>query len=207
VDTLSIIARGPQYVYTKFWPPVHTTCAEILFFDHVRSHLALPTLPIVQVTLASGAASFIDRVNDYTVISVCKYQLHQDMLSNNDTMMQDMKPNVTGMQQPARPSSAVNVSILENLSQARLMNNGASMRIPSIDGNLVAMHMPDMISNGMDSTVPVSQTMISRIVQSTVPVPGSFTSNMSGSLSQPLGYRQGSVRMGQTCLGILMFFC
>ncbi|GKD93668.1 hypothetical protein Tco_1373505 [Tanacetum coccineum] len=33
-------------------------------FDHVRSHLALPTLPIVQVTLASGAASFIDRVSD-----------------------------------------------------------------------------------------------------------------------------------------------
>ncbi|GKC84680.1 hemerythrin/HHE cation-binding motif-containing protein [Tanacetum coccineum] len=34
------------------------------FFDHVRSHLALPTLPIVQVTLASGAASFIDIVSD-----------------------------------------------------------------------------------------------------------------------------------------------
>ncbi|GKA47624.1 ABC transporter C family member 3-like protein [Tanacetum coccineum] len=60
----------------------------------------------------------------------------QDMLLNNDTMMQDIKPNVTGMQQPVRPSSVVNVSILDNLSQARLMNNGVSMRIPSIDGNL-----------------------------------------------------------------------
>ncbi|GJU18875.1 hypothetical protein Tco_1146841 [Tanacetum coccineum] len=86
------------------------------------------------------------------------------------------------------------------------MNNGASMRIPSIDGNLVAMHMPDMISNGMDSTVPVSQTMISRIVQSTVPVPGSFTSNMSGSLSQPLGYRQGSVcNVGEYVIEPMLF--
>nr|GEX88031.1 hypothetical protein [Tanacetum cinerariifolium] len=139
----------------------------------------------------------------------------QDMLSNNDTVMQDMKPNVTGMQQPARPAGPVNVSILNNLSQARLMNNGTSMGIPSIGGNPMSMHMSNMISSGMASTVPVSQTVISSVqpgippisgtVQSTVPVPGSFTSttsNMSGSPSQPLGNLQGSVGMGQPISGI-----
>ncbi|PWA44492.1 phytochrome and flowering time regulatory protein (PFT1) [Artemisia annua] len=139
----------------------------------------------------------------------------QDMLSNNDTVMQDMKPNVTGMQQPARPAGPVNVSILNNLSQARLMNNGTSMGIPSIGGNPMAMHMSNMISSGMASTVPVSQTVISSgqpgiapisgTVQSTVPVPSSFTSttsNMTGSPSQPLGNLQGSVGMGQPVSGI-----
>ncbi|PWA28182.1 SGNH hydrolase-type esterase domain-containing protein [Artemisia annua] len=34
------------------------------FFDHVRSDLGLPTLPIVQVALASGAGPFIGRVRE-----------------------------------------------------------------------------------------------------------------------------------------------
>lgn len=145
----------------------------------------------------------------------------QEMLSNND-IVQEMKPIVNGIQPPIRPAGPVNVSILNNLSQARLMNSGAlgggtSMGLPSIGGNPMAMHMSNMISSGMASTVPVSQTVISSgqsgitsisgsgTVQSSVPVPGSFTSttsNMSGSSSQPLGNLQGSVGMGQPVSGM-----
>ncbi|KAK9051117.1 hypothetical protein SSX86_027743 [Deinandra increscens subsp. villosa] len=152
----------------------------------------------------------------------------QEMLSNNENV-QEMKPNVNGIQPPLRPTGPVNVSILNNLSQARLMNpaalaGGTSMGIPSIGGNPMAMHMNNMISSGMASTVPISQTVnssgqsgitsipgsstVSGSSLSTVPVsvPGSFTSatsNMTGSVSQPLGNNlQGSVGMGQPVSGM-----
>ncbi|KAI3796194.1 hypothetical protein L1987_38859 [Smallanthus sonchifolius] len=154
----------------------------------------------------------------------------QEMLSNNETV-QEMKPIVNGIQPPLRPAGPVNVSILNNLSQARLMNSaalagGTSMGLPSvIGGNPMAMHMNNMISSGMASTVPISQTVIpsgqtgitsipgSGTVSGTapstvpvsVPVPGSFTSatsNMTGSVSQPLGNLQGSVGMGQPVSGM-----
>ncbi|MFS8028557.1 putative mediator complex, subunit Med25, von Willebrand factor type A [Helianthus anomalus] len=136
----------------------------------------------------------------------------QEMLSNNETV-QEVKPVVNGIQPSLRPTGPVNVSILNNLSQARLMNSalagGTSMGLPSvIGGNPMAMHMNNMISSGMASTVPISQTVIppgqssltsipasstvSGTALSTVPVsvPSSFTSatsNMTGSVSQPLG--------------------
>ncbi|KAI3726647.1 hypothetical protein L1987_66446 [Smallanthus sonchifolius] len=34
------------------------------FFDHVRSDLLLPTLPIIQVALASGAGSYVEKVRE-----------------------------------------------------------------------------------------------------------------------------------------------
>ncbi|KAI3785448.1 hypothetical protein L1987_44566 [Smallanthus sonchifolius] len=34
------------------------------FFDHVRSELLLPTLPIIQVALASGAGSYVEKVRE-----------------------------------------------------------------------------------------------------------------------------------------------
>lgn len=181
----------------------------------------VPSMPPAQVPVPATSFQHVPPVARPTSQGIPTMQtssplsVSQDMLSNNDTVMQDMKPNVTGMQQPARPAGPVNVSILNNLSQARLMNNGTSMGIPSIGGNPMAMHMSNMISSGMASTVPVSQTVISSgqpgiapisgTVQSTVPVPGSFTSttsNMSGSPSQPLGNLQGSVGMGQPVSGI-----
>ncbi|KAI3744300.1 hypothetical protein L1987_57378 [Smallanthus sonchifolius] len=150
----------------------------------------------------------------------------QEMLSNNE-IVQEMKPIVNGIQPPLRPTGPVNVSILNNLSQARLMNSaalagGTSMGLPSvIGGNPMAMHMNNMISSGMASTVPISQTVIpsgqtgissipgsgtvSGTAPSTVPVPGLFTSatsNMTGSVSQPLGNLQGSVGMGQPVSGM-----
>ncbi|KAL8227647.1 hypothetical protein R6Q57_015231 [Mikania cordata] len=155
----------------------------------------------------------------------------QEMLSNNETV-QEMKPIVNGIQPPLRPTGPVNVSILNNLSQARLMNSaaltgGTSMGLPSvIGGNPMAMHMNNMISSGMASTVPISQPPLSQTlipsgqsgitpipgsstISGTVPasVPGSFTSatsNMTGSVSQPLGGNlQGSVGMGQSVSGMV----
>ncbi|XP_076908121.1 mediator of RNA polymerase II transcription subunit 25-like [Bidens hawaiensis] len=145
----------------------------------------------------------------------------QDMLSNNEPV-QEIKPVINGVQPPLRPTGPVNVSILNNLSQARLINSaaalagGTSMGLPSvIGGNPMAMHMNNMISSGMASTVPMSQTVIpssgqpgitsipgsttvSGSTPSSVPVPvsvpGSFTSatsNMTGNVSQPLGNLQG----------------
>ncbi|XP_024987974.1 mediator of RNA polymerase II transcription subunit 25 isoform X2 [Cynara cardunculus var. scolymus] len=150
----------------------------------------------------------------------------QEMMSTNDGV-QDLKPNVGGIQQPVRPAGHIN--ILNTLSQARLtaaLAGGTSMGLPSIAGNPMAMHMSNMISSGMPSTVPVAQSVISsgqsgitsiagsgtlsgtaQVAQSTVP--GSFssaTSNMAGSsslgVSQPLGNLQGSVGMGQSVPGM-----
>lgn len=152
----------------------------------------------------------------------------QEMLSNNDTM-QDMKPIVSGIQPPVRPTGPANMNILNNLSQARLMNpaalsGGTSMGLPAIGVNPMAMHMSNMISSGMASSAPVAQTVISSgqsgmqsgitsipgSAQSTVPipvpVPSSFTSatsNMSGSSTQPLGAGVGvGVGMGQPVSGM-----
>lgn len=169
-------------------------------------------------TMARAASQGVPTMQTSSPLSVS-----QDMLSNNESV-QEMKPIVNGIQPPLRPTGPANVSILNNLSQARLMNSaalagGASMGLPSvIGGNPMAMHMNNMISSGMASTVPISQTMISSgqsgiapipgsttvsaTVPSTVPVsvPGSFTSatsNITGSVSQPMGNLQGSVGMGQ----------
>ncbi|KAI3763881.1 hypothetical protein L2E82_13879 [Cichorium intybus] len=143
----------------------------------------------------------------------------QEMLSSNDGL-QDMKPLVTAIQQPIRPAGTVNHNILNNLSQARIINQaiagGTSMGIPSMGVNPMTMHMSNMISSGMASTIPVAQTVISS-GQSGIPsmagtgqvgstVPGSFpssTSNISGTsslgISQPL---QGSVGMGNSVPGM-----
>ncbi|KAL8227649.1 hypothetical protein R6Q57_015233 [Mikania cordata] len=128
----------------------------------------------------------------------------QEMLLSNETV-QEMKPFANGIQPPLRPTGPVNVSILNNLSQAQ---------------NPMSMHMHSMISSGMASiSVPISQTPIpsgqlgitpipgSSTVSGTVPVsvPGSFTpatSNMTGNVSQTLGGNlQGSVGMGQPVSG------
>ncbi|XP_023746257.1 mediator of RNA polymerase II transcription subunit 25 isoform X1 [Lactuca sativa] len=130
----------------------------------------------------------------------------QEMLSSNDGI-QDMKPIVSNIQPPMRPAVTVNHNILNNLSQARIINQaaiagGTSMGIP----NPMAVHMSNMISSGMASTIPVAQTVISS-GQSVIPsmampttstVPGSFASATSN-ISQPI---QGSVGMGNSVPGM-----
>ncbi|KAJ6431887.1 hypothetical protein OIU84_019210 [Salix udensis] len=156
----------------------------------------------------------------------------QDMATNGDNV-QDMKPNVSVMTQPVRPGppAAANVSILNNISQARQVMNsaglsgGSSIGLPSINQTSVAMHMSNMISSGMTSSVPAAQTVFSSgqpgvssitgsgtLTGTTQIVPnsglGSFTSatsNMSGNsnpgrISQPMGNLQAGVSSGSNAM-------
>ena len=149
----------------------------------------------------------------------------QELNTNNENMP-ETKPMVS-MSQPLRPVG----TILNNISQARVMNSAAltggnSLGLPSMGGNPIGMHMSNIISSGMASTVPPSQTVLSSgqsgisAVSGTMPgtsqpiqnaALGSFsstTSNVSGNsnlgISQPLSNLQGSVSntIGQPISGI-----
>ncbi|XP_021849458.1 mediator of RNA polymerase II transcription subunit 25 isoform X2 [Spinacia oleracea] len=149
----------------------------------------------------------------------------QELTTTNENAP-ELKPiNSNSMSQPLRPVGA----ILNNISQARVaLSGGTSLGLPSMGGNAIGMHMSNMISNGMASNVPPSQTVLSSgqsgisalsgtggIAGASHPVQnsalGSFstaTSNVSGNsnlgISQPLTNLQGNVSntMGQTVSGI-----
>ncbi|KAK9276529.1 hypothetical protein L1049_006063 [Liquidambar formosana] len=157
----------------------------------------------------------------------------QDMISSGDNV-QELKPIVNNMAQSSRlvGPAAANVSILNNLSQARQVMNsaaltgGTSIGLQSLGGTPMAMHMSNMISSGMASSVPANQNVFSsgpsgitsitgsgtlggtaQVTQNSAP--GSFTSatsNMSANsnlgISQPLGNLQGGVSMGQSVPGM-----
>ena len=154
------------------------------------------------------------------------------MISSVDNV-QDLKPIVSGISQPLRPvvPAAANVSILNNLSQARVMNSaalsgGTSIGLQSMGGTSMAMHMSNMISSGMASSVPATQTVFSSGQSAVSSITGSgtlagtaqvaqnsalgsftsATSNMSMNsnlgISQPLSNLQGGVSMGQTVPGM-----
>ncbi|GMH27523.1 hypothetical protein Nepgr_029366 [Nepenthes gracilis] len=144
----------------------------------------------------------------------------QEMIPSNDT--QDLKPLVS-MAQSLRPVGA----ILNNLSQARVMNSaaltgGTSLALQSMSGNPIGIHMSNMISSGMASSVAPSQTLFSSGQSAITTVSGSGTmtgtsqpmqssavnsftsasSNVSGnsnlSISLPLSNLQGGVSMSQS---------
>jgi mediator of RNA polymerase II transcription subunit 25 len=158
----------------------------------------------------------------------------QDMATSGDDV-QDLKPNVSVMTQSARPGppAAANVSILNNISQARQVMNsaglsgGTSLGLPSINQTSVAMHMSNMISSGMASSVPAAPTVFSSGQSGVSSITGSgtltgtmqigpnsglgsftsATSNMSGNsnlgrISQPLGNLQAGVSIGQSAPGM-----
>ncbi|KAJ6891192.1 hypothetical protein NC651_024637 [Populus alba x Populus x berolinensis] len=158
----------------------------------------------------------------------------QDMATSGDDV-QDLKPNVSVMTQSARPGppAAANVSILNNISQARQVMNsaglsgGTSLGLPSINQTSVAMHMSNMISSGMASSVPAAQTVFSSGQPGVSSITGSgtltgttqigpnsglgsftsATSNMSGNsnlgrISQPMGNLQAGVSIGQSAPGM-----
>lgn len=152
------------------------------------------------------------------------------MITSGDNV-QELKPSVSGMTQPLRPvPPAANVNILNNLSQARVMNSaltgGTSIGLQSMGQTPVAMHMSNMISSGMASSVPPAQTVFSSgqsgmnsltgsgALTGTAQVPpnsglGSFasaTTNVAGNsnigMSQQMGNVQGGVTMGQSVPGM-----
>ncbi|XP_059282455.1 mediator of RNA polymerase II transcription subunit 25-like isoform X2 [Lycium ferocissimum] len=150
----------------------------------------------------------------------------QEMASHTENV-QEMKPIVSGMTQSLRPiaAAAANVRILNDVAQARqALAGGTSIGLQSMGGTPM---LSSMISSGMASSVPASQTVLSSgqsgvtTITGSVPLagsgqntqnsaPASFTStapSMSGntniSISQPLSNNQGGVSMaGQTVAGM-----
>ncbi|KAA3483866.1 mediator of RNA polymerase II transcription subunit 25-like isoform X2 [Gossypium australe] len=155
----------------------------------------------------------------------------EEVMRSSDNV-QEIKPSVGGMTQPLRPvpPAAANVNILNNISQARVMNSaalsgGTSIGLQSMSQTPVAMHMSNMISSGMTSSVPLAQTVFSSGQSAMTSLPGSgavtgttqvppnsnlnsfasATSNVAGNsnigISQPMCNVQGAVSMGQSVPG------
>ncbi|KAM7484531.1 hypothetical protein LguiA_000540 [Lonicera macranthoides] len=174
---------------------------------------AFPHIPSVPRAVSQGVP---------TLQTSSPLSASQEMLSSNENV-QDLKPLVSGMTvQSLRPvgPAAANVSILNNLSQARQVMNsaalagGTSIGLQSMGPTPMAMHMSNMISTGMASSVPAAQTVLSSGQSSITSMGGSgtlagtaqvaqnsasATSNMS---SQPLGNLQVGISMGQPVPGM-----
>ncbi|CAB4264979.1 unnamed protein product [Prunus armeniaca] len=139
----------------------------------------------------------------------------QEMTTNNENVP-DLKPVVSGVTHPSRPVG----SILNNISQARVMNSaaltgGTSIGLQTMGQNPMAMHVSNMISSGMASSVGAAQNVFSSSGSGTLTQVaqnsglGSFTSansNVSGNnnlgISQPMSNLQGGVSMGQSVPGM-----
>lgn len=153
----------------------------------------------------------------------------QEMIASGENVP-DLKPSVSGMQQSVRPvpPGTANVSILNNLSQARQVMNSAALTggttigLQSVTQTPVAMHMSNMISSGMASSVPAAQNVFSSGQPGITSIAGSgttqvaansglgsftsATSNISGNsnlgISQPISNLQGGVSMGPSVPGM-----
>ncbi|XP_047330433.1 mediator of RNA polymerase II transcription subunit 25-like [Impatiens glandulifera] len=185
-----------------------------------------PSFPHNTQSASRASSQGIPNLQTSSPISVS-----QEMLSNTENM-QDMKPTVVNAtsQRPVPPPAA-NINILNNLSQARQVMNsnltgGNSIGLQSMGGTSMAMHMSNMISSGMASSVPASQTIlpsaqsgmtgisVSGTLSGTTQVApnpnptlfSSSTSNIPGNsntgMSQPLGNLQGGVNIGQPVVGM-----
>ncbi|KAK9934794.1 hypothetical protein M0R45_021923 [Rubus argutus] len=85
----------------------------------------------------------------------------QEMITNNESVP-DLKPIVSGATHQLRPVG----SILNNISQARVMNSaalsgGTSIGLQNMAQNPMAMHVSNMISSGMASSVAAAQNVFS----------------------------------------------
>ncbi|KAF6164774.1 hypothetical protein GIB67_041026 [Kingdonia uniflora] len=142
----------------------------------------------------------------------------QEKITNGDNN-QEFKPIMNVMSHSARllGSAAANVSILNNLSQARQVMSSASltgetsfMGLQTINGIPMAMHMSNMISNGAaQNSFSSSQSCIASLVRTSQnaqnAVLGSFSTqayNISGNsnhgMSPPLVNVQAAVTTGQS---------
>lgn len=139
----------------------------------------------------------------------------QEMITNNESAP-DLKPIVSGATHQLRPVG----SILNNISQARVMNSaalsgGTSIGLQNMAQNPMAMHVSNMISSGMASSVAAAQNVFSssgphtltQVAQSSgLNSFTSATSNVSGitnlGMSQPMSNLQGGVSIGQSVPGM-----
>ncbi|KAJ8774518.1 hypothetical protein K2173_016964 [Erythroxylum novogranatense] len=212
----SILNRPPISVGNI---PTATVKVEPSTVTSVTTGPTFPHIPPVQRPISQPTAS---------LQTSSPPSANQEMITSGENM-QELKPNVGGMAQSGRPvpPAAANVSILNNLSQARVMNSaalsgGTSIGLPSINQTPVAMHMSNMISSGMASSVPATQNVFSSGQPGINSITGSgtltgssqvpqnsgltsftsATSNISGNsnlgISQPMSNNiQGGVSMGQ----------
>ncbi|PRQ40409.1 putative von Willebrand factor, type A [Rosa chinensis] len=138
-----------------------------------------------------------------------------EMITNNESVP-DLKPIVSNVTHQLRPVG----SILNNISQARVMNSaalsgGSSIGLQNMGQNPMAMHVSNMISSGMASSVAATQNVFSssgphtlaQVAQSTgLSSFTSGTSNVSGNsnlgMSQPMSNLQGGVSIGQSVPGM-----
>ncbi|KAE9605673.1 hypothetical protein Lal_00025102 [Lupinus albus] len=120
----------------------------------------------------------------------------QDSFTSNENLQEA----VVSIGQPIRPvnPALANVNILNNLSQVRQVMNsaalsgGTSIGLQSIGQSPVAMHMSNMISSMMASSLPVAQNVFS----------SGHSGITSSGISQQLDNLQGAVSMGQYVQGM-----
>lgn len=115
----------------------------------------------------------------------------QDMVTNSENAP-DIKPVVGGMTPPLRagPPGGANVNLLNNLNQVRQVMSSAALAgaASSVGQSAVAMHMSNMISTGMATSLPPSQTVFSSGQQG--------ITSMAGSGAQLMGPRQAGQSPG-----------
>ncbi|CAN8313269.1 unnamed protein product [Cochlearia groenlandica] len=183
----------------------------------VSSMAAAQTFPHIP-SVARPAAQAIPSIQTSSASPVS-----QEMVTNAENVP-DIKPVVSGMTPPLRtgPPGGANVNLLNNLSQVRQVMSSAALAgaASSTGQSAVAMHMSNMISTGMATSLPPSQTVFSSGQQGVTSVAGSgalmgtaqvgqnpgpnnsFSPQTTVNVSQPMqGMSQGSHSAAQMMQG------
>ncbi|KAL0698870.1 hypothetical protein Bca4012_054992 [Brassica carinata] len=134
----------------------------------VSSMAAVPTFPHIP-SVARPASQAIPSVQTSSASSVS-----QEMVTNAENAP-DVKPVVSGMTPPLRTGPPGNVNLLNNLSQVRQAMSSAALAgaASSAGQSAVAMHVSNMISTGMATSQPPSQTVFSSGQQGNTSMAGS----------------------------------
>ncbi|XP_072993377.1 mediator of RNA polymerase II transcription subunit 25 isoform X3 [Typha latifolia] len=198
----SMMIRPPLTVGTM---PTATVKMEPNTVPSMAPGPAFPHIPSIPNVASQGLSS---------LQSSSPSPISPEMSAINDGV-QEHKPLVNTGQQPLRPvgPAQANVSILNNLSQHRLMNSGGNSNgLPAMGATSIAVHMSNMISSGMTSSAISGISSISgsgppvatgQVAQNTALTSfTSATSNMSGSsnigISSALNNLQGNIGLGQS---------
>ncbi|KAJ0247543.1 Mediator of RNA polymerase II transcription subunit 25 [Hirschfeldia incana] len=151
------VSVGPVPTATvKVEPSTVTSMAAVPNFPHIPSVARPASQPIPSVQTSSASS------------------VSQEMVTNAENAP-DVKPVVSGMTPPLRTGPPGNVSLLNNLSQVRQVMSSAALAgaASSVGQSAVAMHMSNMISTGMATSQPPSQTGFSSGQQGNTSIAGS----------------------------------
>ncbi|XP_076941986.1 mediator of RNA polymerase II transcription subunit 25-like [Bidens hawaiensis] len=136
--------------------PPSTSVSPVNESPLTQKPVSIGTGPLATVKAEPGTDSPIaspQAMKPFTPLSTS-----QEPISSNDHLL-DVKPVVSNIQQPLRSLSPVNVSILNNISQARLgsptaLAGGMATGISSTGGSPMAIHMSNMISGSGSAPLP-----------------------------------------------------